>query len=162
LNIQLITITISVVLSGLWLVAAVQDLRTGKIKNWLTLSAFLVALCFQIALMTPIPLSPAKTFEWAEFSKYALGLLVSGGIVIFLLNTDAVFAGGDAKLLLSLLAWEPGVNTWIVTAVCIGIIGGLVFGVCWIVSKVKKQTPKKTFPLGGILSLAGLFVVWVL
>ena len=41
-------------------------------------------------------------------------------------------------------------------------IGGLVFGISWIVSKVKKQPRQKRFTLGGVLSLAGLIVVWVL
>jgi prepilin peptidase CpaA len=73
--------------------AAVEDLRSRRIHNWLTFSMILTGL------LRPLLLGPPHTFWHA-----ALGMLVGAGLPLILFILGAV-GGGDVKLLAGIGAW---------------------------------------------------------
>lgn len=85
-------------LLGLVALAAVQDVRTRKIRNWLTLSlAWSGLLCSLLALNG---VSPVQS---------VLGLL-AGFALTFVLFAIGALGGGDVKLLAGVGAWMGPAN----------------------------------------------------
>src|SRR3989304_496776 len=85
-----------VVLMLIWLVfAVIQDLRTREIANWLNFSLIVFALGFRFFY---------ELFSDINFVFFYQGLLGLG--IFFVLGTllyyGRIFAGGDAKLMMSL------------------------------------------------------------
>jgi Flp pilus assembly protein protease CpaA len=133
-------------LSLLWIVLAVQDIRVQKLGNVGTLSAFALALGHRLGSgeSWPYLFSLAACIALA-FAIYATGMI----------------GGGDAKLLLSVLAWQPAADTWAITLACLALIGGAV--VAW--SRFRRQNRQENrirrYPLGGVIAAAGLIVLWI-
>ncbi len=87
------TLSISL-LPILMIVAAVSDLMSFRIPNWLT--ALIAALFFPMALLTGMPL--------AEFAWHLLAgiILFAAGFALF---SVGLFGGGDAKLMAAAGLW---------------------------------------------------------
>mgnify|MGYP000057695242 CR=1 FL=1 len=94
--------------------AAVSDLRTRRIPNWLNLSLFLSF--FPVALLAGMPL------EMIGWSLVAFAVTLAAGFALFAFN---VIGGGDAKMIPAVAVWigwgEPLVAFLYYTA----LIGGL-------------------------------------
>lgn len=100
--------------------AAVEDLRTRKIRNWLTLSMAVTGIVSSFlpsAVITP--------------SQAGLGLLV-GFSIPFVLFVLGALGGGDVKLLAGIGAWigAPGVFKVFIVAAIVGLVIVLVQCAC--------------------------------
>jgi Flp pilus assembly protein protease CpaA len=130
-------------LSMLWIALAVRDVRVQKLPNVATFSTFALALGYRLG-------------DGAGGAYLlSLGVCIAATLAIY---TTGLIGGGDAKLLLSVLAWRPAMQTWIVALVCLVIIGGT--ALIW--SRIRHQeVASRRYPLGGAISAAGLIVLWL-
>ena len=147
------TILVSSLLSLLWIAVAIQDIRVGKLDNVATVSAFALAFGYRVG---------------GEVGcRYFVSLVVCTAAVVLLFASN-LLRGGDAKLLLSLLAWQPTVETWAIALVCLAVIGGAVVAWSRLRRKREQNDPERPkcpptscrYPLGGVAALAGLVVLW--
>ena len=129
-------------LSLLWIALAVQDIRVQKLDNVSTLSAFALAFGSRVG----------SGEGWPYL--LSLGVCIAATLAIY---ATGLIAGGDAKLLLSVLAWRPAVETWMVTLACLVVIGGA--ALIWSRFR-RKEAASRRYPLGGAISAAGLIVLW--
>lgn len=134
----------SMLLSLLWIALAFQDVRMQKLDNVATLSTFALVLGYRLGN--------------GASGSYLLSLAVCIAVTLAIYATGLI-GGGDAKLLLSVLAWRPEIETGIVTLVCLAVIGGA--ALAW--SRFRHQEAvSRRYPLGGAISAAGLIVLWAL
>ena len=134
----------SSLLSLLWIALAVQDIRVQKLDNVATLSTVSLALGYRLG--------------GGAGGSYLLALIASIAAALAIYATGLI-GGGDAKLLLSLLAWRPAMGTWMVALACLVAIGGA--ALIW--SRLRhRETASRRYPLGGVISAAGLIMVWAL
>ena len=134
----------SSLLSLLWIALAVQDIWVQKLDNVATLSTVTLALGYRLG--------------GGAGGSYLLsfGVCIAATLAIY---ATGLIGGGDAKLLLSVLAWQPAMETWIVALVCLVVIGGA--ALIW--SRFcRKEAASRRYPLGGAISAAGLIVLWIL
>lgn len=85
----------------IWIVfAAIEDLRTNEIANWLNISLVVFAMGFRFFY---------SLFELGSFSFFYQGLIGLGIFVLLgnLFYYGRMFAGGDAKLMMALGAILP-------------------------------------------------------
>jgi prepilin peptidase CpaA len=95
-------------LLGLLIYAAAQDLRTRKIRNWLT-------LCLVVTGIVHNLVSPAAI----GLSSSLLGLLAGFGLPLALFIIGAL-GGGDVKLLAGVGAWLGAANVvWVFLAAAV-------------------------------------------
>jgi len=134
----------SCLLSLLWIALAVQDVRVQRLDNVATFSTFALALGYRLGDSVS--------------SAYLLSLGVCIAITLAIYATGMI-GGGDAKLLLSVLAWRPALETGLVALICLAVIGGA--ALIW--SRLRHQeAASRRYPLGGAISAAGLIVLWAL
>jgi Flp pilus assembly protein protease CpaA len=131
-------------LSLLWIALAVQDIRVQKLDNVATLGTFALALGYRLG------------DGMSGSYLVSLGVCIAATLAIY---ATGLIGGGDAKLLLSVLAWKPAMETWIVALACLVVIGGAAL----ILSRLhRKEAASRRYPLGSAISAAGLIVLWVL
>ena len=140
------TILIHILLSLVWIVAAVQDVREHRMDNTMTIGAFALALGYRIGRNVD--------------TRYYLALAICIVAVLALFATN-LFKGGDAKLLLSVLAWQPAVDTWAITLACLALIGGAVVAWSRLRGRSRQEHSSRRYPLGGVIAAAGLIVLWI-
>ena len=131
-------------LSLLWMALAVQDVRVQKLDNAATIGTFTLALGYRLGTGT------------SGSYLLALGACIAAALIIY---ATGLIGGGDAKLLLSVLAWRPTMETWMVALACLATIGGA--ALTWS-RLVRRKVASHRYPLGGAISAAGLIVVWAL
>ena len=107
--------------SGIAIAGAVQDVRGGRIPNWLTYPAILAALAVRSILS-----------GWPGLESGLVGWLVAGGIfyVLFLLGG---MGGGDVKLMAAVGAWAG--NSQVVAILIAAAIAGGALAVFYMVSR---------------------------
>ncbi len=103
------------------LVAAISDLRTRKIPNWMTVPMCVAGLIYQVCF-----------FQWSGLGSGLLGFLAGFGI-LFILWMIGSAGGGDVKLMGALGPWLGGWLTLKVLFVSLifvtlGTFGIVVFG----------------------------------
>lgn len=103
------------------LVAAVSDLRTRKIPNWMTVPMCVAGLIYQGCF-----------FQWSGLGSGLLGFLAGFGI-LFVLWMIGSAGGGDVKLMGALGPWLGGLLTLkvlfvSVIFVTVGTFGIVIFG----------------------------------
>ncbi len=103
------------------LVAAVSDLRTRKIPNWMTVPMCVAGLIYQVCF-----------FQWSGLGSGLLGFLAGFGI-LFVLWMIGSAGGGDVKLMGALGPWLGGLLTLkvlfvSVIFVTVGTCGIVLFG----------------------------------
>ena len=138
----MVTITL---LSILWLALAMQDIRVQRLDNAGTLSAFALAFGHRVGS--------------GEGWPYLLSLAACIALV-FVIYATGIIGGGDAKLLLSVLAWQPAVDTWAITLACLALIGGAVVVWSRLRRRNRQESSVRRYPLGGVIAAAGLIVLW--
>jgi prepilin peptidase CpaA len=94
-------------------IAAVGDLRTRRIPNWLTYTGLLVAVSARTIF-----------WGWSGLMSGLGGMFVGGGIfcLFFLLGA---MGGGDVKLMGAVGAWM-GPSHAVLTLIAVGVAGGFI------------------------------------
>jgi prepilin peptidase CpaA len=93
-------------------VGAVQDIRSGRIPNWLTYGGLLAALAAQFLMR-----------GWPGLQGGLIGALAGGGI-FYLLFLVGGMGGGDVKLMAAVGAWAGAAQT-VVVLIAAAIAGGI-------------------------------------
>jgi len=93
-------------------VGAVQDIRGGRIPNWLTYGGLLAALAAQFLML-----------GWPGLKSGALGALAGGGIFYLLFQVGGM-GGGDVKLMAAVGGWAGAAQT-VVVLIAAAIAGGI-------------------------------------
>ena len=129
--------------------AAILDMRWRLIPNWLTLGIALGAPLFWIAS----GLSP-----WPDIVvQITLGF---GCFVLFALAFAAgVFGGGDVKLIAALALWFPP-HHLAQFLVLMGLLGGGVGLVYWVLHKVGRSHKPLEIPYGVAIAAATHLMLW--
>ena len=130
------------------LIAAVSDLRTRLIHNWLT---------FGIAAAAP-------AFWWASGlalwpgvgAQLALGLAAFA--VLAGLFAAGAMGGGDVKLLTALALWLPW-QPFLQLVIVMALLGGALTLVCVVWHRTARRSGKLEVPYGVAISGAGLWVI---
>lgn len=143
-------IVVNGLLSILWIALAIHDIRVHRLDNVATVSAFALAFGYRMGAAG----SQLRGTSWDYL--LSLGACIAAALVIY---ATGLVGGGDAKLFLSVLAWRPTVETWIVTLACLATIGGVVLA--WSRFQ-RRENVSRRYPLGSIISTAGLIVLWAL
>jgi Flp pilus assembly protein protease CpaA len=155
-----------IILGLIWIVfAVVQDLKKREIANWLNFSLAIFALAFRLFY---------SLFEGEGFAFFFQGVLGFGVFFIIgnLLYYGKVFAGGDAKLMISLGAIIPFseslsmnigyVLTFFLFFLVAGAFYGMIFGAILSLKNKKKfakeflrqfNRGKKIFYISIVLSI---------
>ena len=128
--------------------AAISDLRTRLIHNWLT---------FGIAAAAP-------AFWWASGlslwpgvgAQLALGLAAFA--VLAGLFAAGAMGGGDVKLLTALALWLPW-QPFLKLVVVMALLGGILTIVCVVWHRTARRSGKLQVPYGVAISGAGLWVI---
>jgi len=144
-------------ISAIWIALAVSDVRTRRIANLGTVGALALALGYRLG-------------QTDDVFRYLVEFGACLGLVLVVYATGLV-GGGDGKLMLSLLAWQPGWGTWGIVLVCLVVMGGgaMIFERvrAWLRAR-REGTPlslrdlhiSARYPLGSAIALAGLILVW--
>ena len=128
--------------------AAISDLRTRLIHNWLT---------FGIAAAAP-------AFWWASglslwpgvAAQLALGLAAFA--VLAGLFAAGAMGGGDVKLLTALALWLPW-QPFLKLIVVMALLGGALTLVCLVWHRIARRSGRLEVPYGVAISGAGLWVI---
>ena len=130
------------------LIAAISDLRTRLIHNWLT---------FGIALAAP-------AFWWASGLSLWPGVAgqIGLGLAAFAALTGlfavGAMGGGDVKLLAALALWLPW-QPFLMLVVAMALLGGVLTLLCVAWHRIGRRTGKLEIPYGVAIAGAGLWVL---
>ena len=130
------------------LMAAISDLRTRLIHNWLT---------FGIALAAP-------AFWWASGLSLwpgvagQIGLGLAAFAVLAGLFAAGAMGGGDVKLLTALALWLPW-QPFLKLVVAMALLGGVLTLLCVARHRIGRHTGKLEIPYGVAIAGAGLWVL---
>ena len=130
------------------LIAAISDLRTRLIHNWLT---------FGIALAAP-------AFWWASGLSLwpgvagQIGLGLAAFAVLAGLFAAGAMGGGDVKLLTALALWLPW-QPFLRLVVAMALLGGVLTLLCVARHRIGRHTGKLEIPYGVAIAGAGLWVL---
>jgi prepilin peptidase CpaA len=136
------------VLACLLVAAAITDLRSRIISNWLNLA---------IAVMAPLYWLAAGISFWPDMLlQLSLGL---GVFALFAgLFAFGMMGGGDVKMLAALALWFPW-TALLFLLVMMAMIGGVVTVVTVIHHRITRRVGQPEIPYGVAISLAALWVV---
>ncbi|MDZ7588923.1 MAG: prepilin peptidase [Parasphingorhabdus sp.] len=128
--------------------AAITDIKSREISNWLNLG---------IALTAPIAWIASGLAFWPDMVvQIGVALIV----FIFFAGMFAIGAmgGGDVKLLAALALWLHWV-TFVQLVVIMSIAGGAITIMMMVRKKLRKSDEKLEIPYGVAISFAGLWVI---
>lgn len=137
------------------LVAAVSDLRTRLIHNWLTFGIAAAAPAFWWA--SGLALWPDVAWQLAQgIATFAIlaGLFAMGAM-----------GGGDVKLLTALALWLPPflarteTYPFLKLVIVMALLGGALTLVCVVWHRTARRSGKLQVPYGVAISGAGLWVI---
>ena len=128
--------------------AAISDLRTRLIHNWLTFGIAAAAPAFWWA--TGLSLWPGVA------AQLALG--VAAFAVLAGLFAAGAMGGGDVKLLTALALWLPW-QPFLKLIVIMALLGGVLTLVCLAWHRIARRSGRLEVPYGVAISGAGLWVI---
>ena len=128
--------------------AAISDLRTRLIHNWLTVGIAAAAPAFWWA--SGLSLWPGVA------AQLALG--VAAFAVLAGLFAAGAMGGGDVKLLTALALWLPW-QPFLQLIVIMALLGGALTLVCLVWHRIARRSGKLEVPYGVAISGAGLWVI---
>ena len=130
------------------LIAAISDLRTRLIHNWLTCGIALAAPAFWWA--TGLALWPGVA------GQVALGLAAFAALAgLFAIGA---MGGGDVKLLTALALWLPW-QPFLQLVVAMALLGGVLTLLCIAWHRIGQRSGKLQVPYGVAIAGAGLWVL---
>ena len=136
------------------LVAAVTDLRSRHIGNWLNGGIALAAPLFWWA--SEIPLWADPLVQTSVLAQLGVALVTFAVLAVFF--ALRAMGGGDVKLLTALALWIAPM-VFLKLLIVMALVGGLLtlaFG-AWHV--MRRQREKLAIPYGVAIALAGLWVL---
>jgi prepilin peptidase CpaA len=136
-------------LAALLITAALLDLKSRRIPNW---------LCLAVAVMAPL-------FWWASGVDFYPDALVRVGVALIIFGLYfALFClggmgGGDVKLGTAIALWFPPAIT-LLFVVITSLVGAVVSIAAWFHhNKIKRRTGKTVVPYGVALAIGGLAIL---
>ena len=136
------------ILAVLLLVAAVVDVRTFTISNWLNLTVALLAPLYWLSIQLPL------------WPNAAAQLAVGAGV--FLVLACAFYAGmmggGDVKLAAAFSLWFSPAST-VKFLVLMSISGGVVTLAALAVHRARKKEGRPKIPYGVAIAFGGLAIL---
>ncbi len=139
------------------IIAAITDLKSRKIANWLNGSIALSAPVFWWSSGMPFLPQGATFFEPTSIvMQFALAIVVL--LLLTILFAMKAMGGGDVKLLAALALWIAPV-AYLQLLVMMALLGGVLtlgFGFWHI---MRRQRDKLSIPYGVAISLAGLWTI---
>ncbi len=136
------------VLACLLVMAAITDLRSRIISNWLNLA---------IALLAPLYWWACDIMLWPD-AAIQLGLGVAVFAVFAGLFAIGMMGGGDVKMLAALALWFPW-QALLMLLTIMAVAGGVVTAVTLIHHKLAKREGPPEVPYGVAISIAALWLV---
>ena len=130
------------------LVAAVSDLRTRLIHNWLT---------FGIAAAAPAYWWASGLSLWPGVAGQ-VGLGLAAFAILAGLFAAGAMGGGDVKLLTALALWLPW-QPFLKLVVVMALLGGVLTLVCVAWHRISRRSGKLEIPYGVAIAGAGLWVL---
>jgi len=142
----------SIILLGalaiLLLVAAIGDLRSRTIPNWLNGAMACLAIPFWFAADLPF---------WPDvLLQIAVAFLVFG--IFALLFNLGMMGGGDVKMLTALALWLPW-GAVLTLLVIMSIAGGVLTLAMLIMSRIRKNQEKLEVPYGVAIAFGGFWII---
>jgi prepilin peptidase CpaA len=136
------------ILAGALVFAAIGDLRTRTISNWLNLAIALAAIPFWY--LSDLALWPDVAL------RVAVAVLVFGAFALaFALG---MMGGGDVKLLAALSLWLPPAAV-VALIVVMSLAGGALTLVMALRHKLRRRTEKLEVPYGVAIAFGGLWLI---
>ena len=136
-------------------VAAIGDLRTRLIHNWLT---------FGIAIAAPAFWWASGLSLWPDLF-WQLAQAAAAFAILAVLFAAGAMGGGDVKLLTALALWLPPFLSQTKTypflqlVVIMALLGGALTLVCVVWHRIARRSGKLEVPYGVAISGAGLWVI---
>ena len=130
------------------LIAAVSDLRTRLIHNWLT---------FGIAAAAPAYWWASGLSLWPGVAGQ-IGLGLAAFAALAGLFAAGAMGGGDVKLLTALALWLPW-KPFLQLVVIMALLGGVLTLVCVAWHRMARRNGKLEVPYGVAIAGAGLWVL---
>src|SRR5687768_2592470 len=136
------------VLAILLVVAAVVDVRTFTISNWLNLAVALLAPLYWLAVGLPL---------WPQA---AIQLAVGAGVFTILAGAfyAGMMGGGDVKLAAALSLWFSPLST-VKFLVLMSIAGGVVTLAAIALHKARSKPGRPEIPYGVAIAFGGLAIL---
>ena len=136
------------VLAILLVVAAVVDVRTFTISNWLNLGVALLAPVYWLSVDLPL---------WPDA---ATQLAVGAGVFILLAGAfyAGMMGGGDVKLAAALALWFSPTST-LKFLVLMSIAGGVVTLAAMVIHKARSKPGRPEIPYGVAIAFGGLAIL---
>ena len=131
------------------LFAAITDIRSRQIANWLNGAIALGAPLFWWASGLPL---------WPEIAMQ-IGVAIAAFIVLAGLFAIRAMGGGDVKLLTALALWVPW-DQFVQLLLVMAIVGGLLTIVVGGWHVMRRQKDKLAVPYGVAIAVGGLFVLY--
>lgn len=130
------------------LVAAVSDLRSRVIHNWLTFGTAAAAPAYWWA--SGLSLWPGVAGQ--------VGLGLTAFAILAGLFAAGAMGGGDVKLLTALALWLPW-QPFLKLVVVMALLGGVLTLVCVAWHRISRRSGKLEIPYGVAIAGAGLWVL---
>ncbi len=143
-----LTLTLLEILALLLVVAAIGDIRTYTISNWLNAAVALMAPLYWWSIS--MPLWPDAAIQLAM----GLGVFVLFAVFFF----TGMMGGGDVKLAAALALWFSPAST-ARFIVIMSIAGGILTLVMLGVHKVKKREGRPEIPYGVAIAIGALAIL---
>ncbi len=135
-------------LAVLLFVAAISDLRSRSISNWLNGAIALGAIPFWFAIgLDPWPMMAIQ-----------LGLAIATFALFAIFFALGAMGGGDVKMIAALALWLPAgllLNVLMIMAVA----GGLLTVIVWLWHKARRTPLSEGVPYGVAIAIAGIWAI---
>lgn len=137
---------LAMILAALVMTAALFDLRSRRIPNWLSLSGVLAGIALNTFL-----------FELAGFEKALAGMATAFG-VYFVLYLARAMGAGDVKLMAAVGAFV-GPSNWLVIFLITALVGGVI-ALCFLAwrKRLKKTLENVAFILAEMMHFRAPYV----
>jgi Flp pilus assembly protein protease CpaA len=122
------------ILTGLIVLAGIQDLRTRRVSNWISIPLFFAGILFTALRVADAPIQPE-----------VVGGLVVGGLMLIFYFAFHIGGEADVKIIVGLCGLWP-------VAGILGMAGGAVWGLVLLFWKGKgKEYPVMTASAVGVI-----------
>lgn len=141
-------LSLAAALAALLVIAAVTDIRSRIIANWLNGA---------VALLAPLFWMASGLSFWPDM-VLQIGMAMAVFAIFAALFALGMMGGGDVKLLAALALWLP-LQPMMTLLVIMSVLGGAVTLITVLHHKMRQRQGRPEVPYGVAISLAGLWVI---